>query len=68
VNQATQAVRQMNQVLSLAGSSNADQNNRDDSKGFDHEFIAGIENSMESIITDSEKITRILSSIKKRER
>jgi hypothetical protein len=67
VNQATQAVKQMNQILTLAGSNNSQYSNGDDSKGFDHEFIEGIENSMESIISDSEKITRILSSIKKRE-
>jgi hypothetical protein len=67
VNHATQAVKQMNQVLSLAGSSSAHQEAAGESKGFDHEFISGIENSMESIISDSEKITRILSGIKKRE-
>ena len=67
VNQATQAVKQMNHVLSLAGSNNANSDGGVDGKGFDNEFVAGIENSMESIISDSEKITSILSSIKKRE-
>jgi hypothetical protein len=67
VNQATQAVKQMNQILTLAGSDNVQHSSVDNAGGFDPEFIAGIENSMESIISDSEKITRILSSIKKRE-
>jgi methyl-accepting chemotaxis protein len=67
VNQATQAVRQMNHILSLAGSSTAYFAGKDDDNGFDAELIQGIENSMESIIADSERITHILSSIKKRE-
>jgi methyl-accepting chemotaxis protein len=67
VNQATQAVRQMNHILSLAGSNSANQLSKDDDQGFDPEIIQGIENSMESIIADSERITHILSSIKKRE-
>jgi hypothetical protein len=67
VNEATQAVRQMNHVLSLAGSNNANRGAKDEDKGFDPELIQGIENSMESIIADSERIAHILSSIKKRE-
>jgi hypothetical protein len=67
VNQATQAVKQMNQILTLAGSNSSQYAGADDKKGLDHESIEGIENSMESIISDSEKITRILSNIKKRE-
>jgi hypothetical protein len=67
VNQATQAVKQMNQILTLAGSDNVQHGIIDDTAGFDPEFVAGIENSMESIISDSEKITRILSNIKKQE-
>jgi len=67
VNQATQAVRQMNQVLSVAGS-------RDEKRGaeegdgisVDSDLIHGIEDSMQSIIADSERITKILSGLKKK--
>jgi hypothetical protein len=66
VNEATQAVRQMNHVLGLAGSSSAHGPSKDEDNGFDPELIQGIETSMESIIADSERITHILSNIKKR--
>lgn len=62
VNEATQAVKQMNQVLSVAGASKA---NDSDRKGVDLELLESIESSMRSIISDSEKITKILSGIKK---
>ncbi len=68
VNEATQAVKQMNHVLGLAGSNHRNGDTREEGKGFDIELIQGIESSMESIIADSEKITHILSGMRKRER
>lgn len=64
VNEATQAVKQMNQVLSVAGAAKA-KSNDSDRKGVDMELLESIESSMRSIISDSEKITKILSGIKK---
>jgi ABC-type transporter Mla subunit MlaD len=67
VNQATQTVKQMNQVLSAAG---ADKRGRSANEGDDRatagDMLDDIENTMESIISDSEKITGILSKIKRR--
>jgi methyl-accepting chemotaxis protein len=67
VNQATQAVKQMNQVLNVAGASAKNRNGLSDNElsAVDNEMIESIESSMESIIADSEKITRILSNVKK---
>jgi hypothetical protein len=67
VNQATQAVRQMNQILSAAGRFDKGKSGDPESRTVDYELIQGIESSMQSIISDSEKITRILSSVKKSE-
>jgi len=68
VNQATQTVKQMNQVLSAAG---ADKRGKGapgdgDDKLANGGMLYDIESSMESIINDSEKITNILSKIKRR--
>jgi len=68
VNQATQTVKQMNQVLSAAGSEKRRKGaieEADDKAGADDIFY-DIESAMESIINDSERITSILSKIKRR--
>ena len=64
VNEATQAVKQMNQILSVAGASKG-KGDREQT-GVNLELLEGIESSMRSIISDSEKITKILASVKKR--
>jgi uncharacterized coiled-coil DUF342 family protein len=68
VNQATQTVKQMNQVLSAAGAGRKSKsvNGESDDKAIDKDLIFDIESSMESIINDSEKITVILAQFKKR--
>jgi len=68
VNQATLAVRQMNQILSAAKCDSRikrDSGDMDDSK-VDGDLIESMETAMAAIISDSEKITRLLSSVKKR--
>jgi len=68
VNQATQTVKQMNQVLSAAGSEKRRKGTieeADDKAGADDIFY-DIESAMESIINESERITSILSKIKRR--
>jgi hypothetical protein len=68
VSQATQAVRHMNQVLGAAGAKNDGRDSLEEpmTLAVDGDLIHDIENSMESIIADSEKITKILSGIKKK--
>lgn len=67
VNQATQAVRQMNKIVraartdSIPNSDGGDKNNLD----VDPVFIESIESSLNGIISDSEKITRLLYNLKK---
>jgi hypothetical protein len=64
VNEATQAVKHMNQILSAA-SADKSKGGQNEHKTVDRELLEEIESSMNSIISDSEKITRILSGIKK---
>lgn len=64
VNEATQAVKQMNQILSAAGAKKGKGDR--ESTGVNMELLEGIESSMKSIISDSEKITKILASVKKK--
>ncbi|OGC90831.1 MAG: hypothetical protein A2W25_12925 [candidate division Zixibacteria bacterium RBG_16_53_22] len=68
VNQATQTVKQMNQVLSAAGADKRGKGAPGDGeeKLSNGGILYDIESSMESIISDSEKITAILSKIKRR--
>jgi methyl-accepting chemotaxis protein len=68
VNQATQAVRQMNQVLSAAKNNTGKRGFASDSNDnrVDSRLIEGIESSMQSIMSDSEKIIRLLAGVKKR--
>lgn len=67
VNHATQTVKQINQILNVAG---AEKKNRDSSSenelSLNGELVVGIENAMNSIISDSEKIARLLAGVKKR--
>ncbi len=64
VNQATQAVKQMNLVLTAAGRGEKGKMGDDVENSVDSELLFGIEKAMESIIADSEKIARILNGIK----
>jgi hypothetical protein len=66
VNQATQTVKQINQILSAAGKQNKGSIPDGESKAIDSELLVNIEGSMASIINDSEKIAGILTKIKKR--
>ena len=68
VNQATRTVRQMNQILNAAGSKgDANRITSDvESRIVDRSLIDCIESTMEAIISDSDKITRILAGLKKK--
>jgi hypothetical protein len=68
VNQATRTVRQMNQILTAAGSkSDANRITSDvEARIVDRNLIDCIESTMEAIISDSDKITHILAGLKKR--
>lgn len=68
VNQATQAVKQMNQVLSAARTDSKRKGACSDVDGklIDSQLMEGIEASMRSIMSDSEKIVRLLTAVKKR--
>jgi hypothetical protein len=68
VSQATQTVKQMNQILSAAGSDKRGKagNGENDERLVGTEILYDIESAMKSIINDSEKITGILSKIKQR--
>ena len=68
VSQTTQAIKQMNQIISaaraenLAGNSVAEYNTGQ----IDQELIESMESAMNGIIADSEKITRLLTRIRRR--
>lgn len=68
VNQATQTVKHMNQIITAARADNqAGTSISDRSPGqVDDELIRNIESAMEAIISDSEKITRLLAGIRQR--
>ncbi len=68
VNEATLTVRRMNQILNAAGSESAAKRVAADmdAAAVDRRLIDSIENSMEAIISDSEKIARLLSEFRKR--
>jgi ABC-type microcin C transport system permease subunit YejB len=68
VNQATQAVKQMNQVLNAARNCNGKKSvsHETDSRGIDSQLIESIETSMQSIMSDSERIVRLLAGVKRR--
>lgn len=66
VNQATRAVKHMNQVIDAAKAEKGDQGILTENKGpVDQELMTSIESSMSDIIRDSEKIVRLLSGVKK---
>lgn len=66
VNQATRAVKHMNQVIDAAKAEKGDQGILTENKGpVDQELMTNIESSMSDIIRDSEKIVRLLSGVKK---
>jgi hypothetical protein len=68
VNQATQTVKHMNRIITAARvDSEGGTDISDSSTGqVDEELIRNIESAMEAIISDSEKITSLLSGIKQR--
>lgn len=68
VNQATQTVKHVNQIITAARADNETGTSVSDrSKAqVDDELIRNIESAMEAIISDSEKITRLLTGIKQR--
>jgi len=67
VNQATQTVRQINQIVTAAGAGKKGKGSGPDGedKLTASDLLYDIESSMESIISDSEKIAKILSKVKK---
>jgi len=66
VNQATRAVKHMNQVIDAAKAEKGEQGLLSENKGpVDQELMAEIESAMSSIIRDSERIVRLLSAVKK---
>ena len=68
VNQTTQAVRQMNKIVKAARTENLNGSNVDDKleTEIDYGFIEDVESSLNGIIADSERITRLLKDLKKR--
>ena len=68
VNQATQAVRQMNKIVKAAKTEDVVVKNLDEKfeTEIDFGFIENIESSLNGIISDSERITRLLHDLKKR--
>ena len=67
VNQATQAVKQMNQVIDVAKADKKSDFALSDNKDepVDQELIENIEAVMSDIVKDSEKIVRLLAKVKK---
>jgi len=67
VNQATQAVKQMNKIVKAAKTENMPANDYAESEGIhgDPDFIYNIEFSLKSIISDSERIAKLLHGLKK---
>ncbi len=68
VNQTTLAVRQMNKIVKAARTENLNGSNVDDKleTEIDYGFIEDVESSLNGIIADSERITRLLKDLKKR--
>lgn len=68
VNQATRAVKQMNQLIDVAKSEKSSRKNLAEinDKSPDGDFPGDIDSVMSDIIRDSEKIVRLLSDVKKR--
>ncbi len=67
VNQATQAVKHMNQILSAAKTEKKPKNIFSDPQEstVDQDLIHNIETALGGIIKDSEKIVRLLTDVKK---
>jgi hypothetical protein len=66
VNQATRAVKHMNQVIDVAKAEKGDQGILSGNNvPVDQEFMTAIESSMSEIIRDSERIVRLLSGVKR---
>jgi hypothetical protein len=67
VNQATQAVKHMNQVIDAAKTEKGDHDiSSVEKRPVDQDLINNIESAMSDIIRDSEKIVGLLSNVKKR--
>jgi methyl-accepting chemotaxis protein len=66
VNQATQAVRQMNRVVNAAKTENDSAGGRSPGADLDTEmdFVENIESSLNDIIADSERITVLLNDLR----
>jgi hypothetical protein len=66
VNQATRAVKNMNQVIDAAKAEKGDPGILSEhTEPVDQELMTSIESSMSDIIRDSERIVRLLSGVKK---
>jgi hypothetical protein len=66
VNQATRAVKHMNQVIDVAKAEKGDQGILSENNvPVDQEFMTAIESSMSETIRDSERIVRLLSGVKR---
>jgi hypothetical protein len=66
VNQATRAVKNMNQVIDAAKAEKGDLGILSEhNEPVDQELMTSIESSMSDIIRDSERIVRLLSGVKK---
>lgn len=67
VNQATRAVKNMNQVVDAARAGGGDPKIFSESRGpVDQELIIDIESAMSDIIRNSEKIVKLLSGVRNR--
>ncbi|UCE67801.1 MAG: hypothetical protein JSU85_07290 [Candidatus Zixiibacteriota bacterium] len=68
VNQATRAVKQMNQVIDAAKMEKSPRNpfNGAEDAPFDDGLTENIESAMSDIIRNSERIVRLLANVKKR--
>ncbi|MEE9554267.1 MAG: hypothetical protein V3W18_08220 [candidate division Zixibacteria bacterium] len=68
VNQATRAVKDMNKIVKAAKTEGIVENNpvNDADTDIDFGFAENIESSLNGIIADSERITRLLHELKKR--
>jgi len=68
VNQATQAVKQMNRIVRAAKTEDAQRTDIIDQQeiDIDLQFVDDIESSLNGIIADSERITKLLYDLKKR--
>lgn len=67
VNQTTQAIKQMNKIVKAAKTRGMPTDDQSDVQGIhgDPEFVENIESSLHSIISDSERIARLLHNLKK---